>query len=165
MKTYFASGFGELEVTWRWFGCAGLLLISAGFCKPSPCTGASAGWKAALSITAAVANGALQQTSALGSAEQLSEGGIDLETLPQQQSSPGASNYSAPTGKPTSSPATPSGWRGTLVWWDGSEVQPGAQSCLLSAQLLLCRLQEDFSTARWRGLFSSRIHERVTLWR
>lgn len=24
----FASGFGELEVLWRWFGCTGLLIIS-----------------------------------------------------------------------------------------------------------------------------------------
>lgn len=83
MKTYFALGFWELEVMWRWFGCARLFIISAGFCKPSPCTNASAGWKAELSIMAAIANGALQQTSTLESGEQLSNGGINLETRPQ----------------------------------------------------------------------------------
>lgn len=77
MKTYFASGFGELEVIWRWFGSTGLLIISMGFCNPCICTNVNLSWKAALSITSAVAKGTLQQATALRAAEQLSEGGND----------------------------------------------------------------------------------------
>lgn len=79
MKTYFALGFGELEVRWRWFGYAGLLIISMGFCNPCLCTNASVSWKAAGSISSAGASRKLEQTTALRSAEQLSKGGDDLK--------------------------------------------------------------------------------------
>lgn len=79
MKTYFASGFGELEVSWRWFGYAGLLIISMGFCNPCVCTNASVSGKGAGSISSAVASRKLEQSTALRSAEQLSKGGNDLK--------------------------------------------------------------------------------------
>lgn len=102
MKTYFASGFGELEVSWRWFGYAGLLIISMGFCNPCVCTNASVSGKGAGSISSAVASRKLEQSTALRSAEQLSKGGNDLKKKKKRNKSSvqnRSCNHSAPSEK------------------------------------------------------------------
>lgn len=80
MKTYFASGFWELEVMWRWFGGAGLLIISMGFYNPYIGTNADWGGKAAPSITSAGANEVLQQSTALGEQSSFLRGATASET-------------------------------------------------------------------------------------
>lgn len=92
-----------MEVVWlRWIinHINGIFVILA-FARMQTGVGA------APSITSAAANREPEQTAALGSAEQLLKGGNDLKKRYQKQSSTGASNYSAPTGKPNLTPTIP----------------------------------------------------------